>query len=170
MVWYSHLFQNFPQFTVIHILFRTYIKQNLKSYNTHQALASGSLLTSSPTILSLPCSLWLQPPWFSVTPALSLSLCIHLLFFFLEIPSSRNLHGAAFHVRPMLKCQSLERPSLITLPKTAFLRLSSLSPCIPLTWHVFLHSTYHSLLDIYHTSLSIIPTVASNDNNCSNNN
>lgn len=151
-------------------LFRTYVKQILKSYNTQHALASGSPLTSSPTILSLPCSLWLQPPWFSVTPALSLSLCICLLFSFLEIFSSRNLHGIAFHFRPMLKCQSLKKPSLITLSKTAILCLSSLSPCIPLTWHVFLHSTYHSLLDIYHTSLSIIPTLECNDNNCSNNN
>ena len=95
-------------------LFRTYIKQILKSYNTQHALASGSPLTSSPTILSLPCSLWLQPPWFSVTPALSLikvCLCICLLFPFLEISSSRNLHGVAFHFRPMLKCQSLKKPS-----------------------------------------------------------
>lgn len=108
-------------------LFKTYPKQILKSYNTQHGLASGSPLTSSPT-----CSLYCSHPDFLshlfVTAALSLSLCICLLFFFLEIPSSRNLHGLAFHFRPMLQCQSLKKPSLITLSKTALLSLSSLSP------------------------------------------
>ena len=53
MVWYSHLFKNFPQLVVIH---------TVKGFNSE----AGSVL------LSLLCFLAVSPPFFSV----SFSLCV----------------------------------------------------------------------------------------------